>query len=175
MALLPDNSFEPFKPTDSFCRELEGATTFTVTRTDGRAIVAYHHPGDTFAIGTLQSMIADANWDGDAPAAGPSVTRWALLARSHCGLLPHRHGSEPAVAVGLVAVGDGEELLRSFVLSGRLAVADLDAVDERIGVTSAAVPVKKDFVGDVEQFARDDRFHNRDVEIARQRSGSRRA
>jgi len=28
-------------------------------------VVAYHHLGDTFPIGTLRAMIADAGWDED--------------------------------------------------------------------------------------------------------------
>jgi predicted RNA binding protein YcfA (HicA-like mRNA interferase family) len=33
---------------------------------DGRrAVVAYHSPGDTFPIGTLRAMIADAGWQDE--------------------------------------------------------------------------------------------------------------
>jgi len=33
---------------------------------DGRrVVVAYHHLSDTFPIGTLRAMIADAGWDED--------------------------------------------------------------------------------------------------------------
>jgi len=34
--------------------------------TDGRGVVvAYHHLSDSFPIGTLKAMIADAGWDED--------------------------------------------------------------------------------------------------------------
>jgi mRNA interferase HicA len=50
---------------------------FTLARTRGshriyrhpdgrRVVVAYHRLGDTFPIGTLRAMIADAGWDEDA-------------------------------------------------------------------------------------------------------------
>ena len=33
---------------------------------DGRrVVVAYHHAGDTFPIGTLRAMVADAGWGED--------------------------------------------------------------------------------------------------------------
>ena len=58
-----------------FLRALQ-ADGFVLQRTRGshriyrhpdgrRVVVAYHHVNDTFPIGTLRAMIADAEWDDD--------------------------------------------------------------------------------------------------------------
>jgi hypothetical protein len=44
------------------CAAFGAAIESTGTRTGRRVVVAYHALGDTFPIGTLRGMIADAGW-----------------------------------------------------------------------------------------------------------------
>src|SRR5207244_13550322 len=77
--------------------------------------------------------------------------------------------SEPVVAVGFGAFSDGEEfrLQCEGDWSGD-AFADLDVVDGTNGSDFDGGAHEENFVGNVEHFARDDRFLERNVKVRRE-------
>ena len=76
-------------------------------------------------------------------------------------------GREPAEAVGLQAVGDAEELFGNCLCDlARLPVANHDAVDGADGRDLGGRAGEEDFVGDVEQLARQGLFGDREAEMA---------
>src|SRR5260370_25030745 len=76
------------------------------------------------------------------------------------------HWREPIVAIGLAAAGDAEEFRlqceRNWTCD---ALADLDVIDGTDGRDFDGGANEKNFVGNVEHFARNDRFLDGDVEV----------
>src|SRR5579871_3002868 len=74
---------------------------------------------------------------------------------------------EPSEAIGLEAVGDGEELVGDLLgdFAG-FAVADDYAVDAADGRDFRSGSGEEDFVGDVEQLARDRLLDYGEAEVA---------
>ena len=60
--------------TDGFVWKRTSGSHRIYRHADGRrVVVAYHHPGDTFPLGTLQAMLGDAGWsDADLARLGLS-------------------------------------------------------------------------------------------------------
>src|SRR4029077_14827568 len=82
-------------------------------------------------------------------------------------LAAHRHGSEPAVAVGLLTAHDGVKLFLDRLGDGaNPALADFDLVHGADGSDLRGRAGEEGFVGDVEHFARNHLLDNRDAQVA---------
>src|SRR5438445_4874881 len=74
--------------------------------------------------------------------------------------------SQPVVAIGLGAAGDGEELFLELARdSAGYAFSDLDVVDGTNRRDFDRRPAEEDFVDNVKHFARDNLFLDRDFQV----------